>query len=127
MSVPPPTDNVGTAAWYRAGNALDAVDALEERIQEKLLLEFGQIAAKIRELKLASRRSGHDLREVKDEQEVSKVTHLKEQLRQAEEEIARRQKAAADLAKKWGNRSWSLVAALLLLVAGALIERFVGR
>lgn len=123
-SLPPPPDNAATAAWYRAGQALDAIKALEERVEEKMLLEYGQIGAKLRELKLANRRSGHDLREVQEELETSKVRQLNDALREALTENSTLKKKAEGHSKVWGNRIWGFLAALVLLVAGALLQRF---
>jgi hypothetical protein len=115
-SIPPPSDNTATAAWYRAGRALDLLEGLEAR----LLLNLGQISADVRALKLANRRSGHRLEEVEDWKETSEVRDMRKELAEATAKL----EARAEARKVWAKRVWGLTAALILTAASAIIREF---
>jgi hypothetical protein len=120
---PPPGASAGVAAWY-ASQQLRARHADLERkvehLETALLRELGDVKSVLRELKLRTRQSGHQLEELKEWQEDSKVRELKLQLAEKDTELAKRVATKA----VWMKRIWTLVSALILLIAGAILREF---
>jgi hypothetical protein len=121
-SLPPPSDNPGVGAWYRAGRALDECRRIEGDLEGSIQRLGGELSKRIRELELKNRRSGHELREVKEWQEDSEVRDMRRELAQAKEIL----KAREVNARAQSKRAWDLFKAILLLLVGGLVTWWFG-